>query len=151
MRVPFAAHTRSGLAILGVCAVAITLGATLRRPAEARDAGAEAVSLMALIVTPERFDNRKVRVIGAMRLAFEGDALYLHREDMELHIPTNAVWLSFGPDGPTADQRALSGGYVGVEGVFSSRFKGHWGRYAGSIKEVARIEKWPPPELDVRP
>jgi hypothetical protein len=133
--------------ILGASLVAMASGASVRMPPQAGDAQAVDVSLVALIATPEKFDGRKVRVIGAVRLAFERSALYLHREHMDLHLPSNAVWLSFGPDGPTPTQRALSGGYVGIEGVFSTQFKGHWGKYAGSIREITRIEGWPPPEV----
>ena len=39
--------------------------------------GVEQVSILQLIVTPERYDTKKVQVEGFLHLEFEGNALYL--------------------------------------------------------------------------
>ncbi len=36
----------------------------------------------------------KVRVIGFVRIDFEGNAVYLHEEDDKYAISDNALWLS---------------------------------------------------------
>jgi hypothetical protein len=38
--------------------------------------------MIQLIANPQAWDGKHVRVIGFLRLEFEGDALYLHREDL---------------------------------------------------------------------
>lgn len=103
------------------------------------------VSLVNLIASPARYHGKTVRVVGVLVLAPERNALYLHREDMENHISLNAIWLSLNPDGSDRSYRGLSGRYVFVEGRFDQTFKGHWGRYSGSIRDITRIEAWQPP------
>jgi hypothetical protein len=43
------------------------------------------------------FDGKLVRVIGFLRLEFEGNVLYLHREDYIHSILGNGVWVDVGP------------------------------------------------------
>jgi hypothetical protein len=99
------------------------------------------VSLMQLIATPERFNGRPVRVIGFCWLEFEGNSLYLHREDFDQGITRNAVWLDLGSPVP-ARYMELKGKYVVVEGTFSSSERGHFGMFGGSIKAIRRLEDW---------
>ena len=51
------------------------------------------VSIVQLLATPEKFDGKLVRVIGFLCLAFEGDAVYLHREDFDHSLTQNALWV----------------------------------------------------------
>lgn len=41
------------------------------------------VSVIQLISTPELFNGKDVRVIGFLHLEFEGDAVYVHRDDFD--------------------------------------------------------------------
>src|SRR6478736_10552881 len=91
------------------------------------------VTLVQLIANPEKFDERLIRVIGFLRLAFEGDVLYLHREDYENAILGNGIWVSVTPD-IRKQQAALNMNYVLLEGTFSSRDRGHMGMWSGTIK-----------------
>lgn len=99
------------------------------------------VSLIQLIANPNEYHGKLVRVIGYCRLAFEGDALYLHREDFEHGITKNAAWIDIGSKIST-NPRELNGRYVLVEGVFNANDKGHLGLYSGCLKEIKRIEPW---------
>ena len=45
------------------------------------DSGVEDVSMIQLIANPQVYDNKRVRITGFLHLEFEGDAIYLHRED----------------------------------------------------------------------
>ena len=51
------------------------------------------VSIIQLIATPEKFDGKFVSLIGFLCIAFEGDSIYLHREDLEKGIPRNGLWV----------------------------------------------------------
>ena len=95
------------------------------------------VSLLQLIANPSEYHGKLVRVIGFCRLEFEGDALYLHREDFEQGITKNAVWLNVGRE-ISKSRSNLSGGYVIVEGVFNAEDKD---LFSGCIK-VRRIQHW---------
>src|SRR6188472_601053 len=50
-------------------------------------------SIVSLLATPERYAGKTVRVHGFVRLEFEGDAIYLHKEDFDQRLTSNAIWL----------------------------------------------------------
>jgi hypothetical protein len=105
------------------------------------------VSIVKLLATPSTFQGKRVTVIGCVRMELEGTVLYLHREDYENLIPSNAVWLSFGESWPTAAQRSLEGRYVIVEGRFDATHHGHFKIYPGALTDISRLEPWPPASL----
>ena len=100
------------------------------------------VSIVNLIATPGQHHDRTVRTAGVMRLEFEANALYLHQEDHDRRVASNAIWLEFGPEVPIDRQRELSGSYVAVEGRFDDKHRGHLGKYAGTI-HVKLLARWP--------
>jgi len=103
---------------------------------------AENVSMIQLIATPEKFDGKFARVIGFLNLEFEGDALYLHREDLVQGLD-NCVWVH-RTDVMERDQKKLNRHYVVIEGIFDAQDHGHMGMFGGAIKDITRIENWPP-------
>ena len=62
------------------------------------------VTLVRLIANPEKFDGKLVRVIGFLRLEFEGNVLYLHREDYENAILGDGIWVDATPRDKEAEQ-----------------------------------------------
>lgn len=99
-----------------------------------------ATSLLQLIGSPDAFDGRRVRVIGFAHLEFEGEGLFLHREDFENLLHKNALWL----DVPLKPEFiAFNGRYMIVEGTFISGPRGHFGNYSGMIKDVSRYDPMP--------
>jgi hypothetical protein len=99
------------------------------------------VSMVQLIATPERFDGKPIRVIGFLHLEFEGNALYLHETDFCHSISANAIWVGVGWP-PDDKYVARSNSYVLLEGVFDARSKGHMSMFAGSVRNVTRLEGW---------
>jgi hypothetical protein len=67
-----------------------------------------------------------IRLIGFLRLEFEGDVLYLHREDYEHAILGNVIWVNVTPE-MTKQKNTLNMHYVLLEGMFSSNDRGHMG------------------------
>jgi hypothetical protein len=101
------------------------------------------VTLVRLIANPEKFDGKLIRVIGFLRLEFEGNVLYLHREDYENAILGDGIWVDVTPS--MEKQRAtLNMKYVLLEGIFSAGDKGHMGMWSGTIKRVRRAQLWRP-------
>ena len=100
------------------------------------------VTLVQLIANPEKFDGKLIRVIGFLRLEFEGDVLYLHREDYEHAILGDGIWVDVTPE-MTKQKETLNMHYVLLEGIFSSGERGHMGMWSGSIKRIRRAELWP--------
>jgi hypothetical protein len=97
------------------------------------------MSLVQLLASPERFDGKRVRVIGFVHLEFEGDAVYLHREDFERGLNPNGLSVGFRPDlyrrGATFNDR-----YVLLEGTFRAR--GGW-LSDGAITDISSADVWP--------
>jgi hypothetical protein len=101
------------------------------------------VSMVQLLATPEKFDGKLVRVFGFLRLEFEGDALYLHREDDTQGLTRNAVWVD-RTEAIEREQEKLNAHYVLIEATFDAEDTGHMGLFGGALKKVIRIIPWPP-------
>lgn len=99
------------------------------------------VSMIQLIANPQQYDGKPIRVMAFLHLEFEGNALYLHREDFDKSLLSNAVWISLD-DQQIRTSKKFSGGYVLVEGVFSAKDRGHLGIFSGSIQQVTRVQSW---------
>jgi hypothetical protein len=80
-------------------------------------------------------------VIGFLRLEFEGDVLYLHREDYENAILGDGVWVDTTP-AIMKQKTTLNMNYVLLEGVFSSGDREHMGMWSGTIKQIRRVQLW---------
>jgi hypothetical protein len=109
--------------------------------ASARSAEIHDVSMIQLIANPEQYEGLPVRLIAFLNLEFEGDALYLHREDYQKSILSNAIWISLTKQ-QVGSLKKLSGGYVLVEGIFRAKDRGHLGMFAGSVEQITRIQTW---------
>jgi hypothetical protein len=107
------------------------------------------VSLVELIANPRTYDGLRVRVIGWLRLEFEGDAIYLHRDDYTHALTKNGLWVQLGRDLPRGPE--CSDGYALIEGRFDARHTGHMGLWSGAIVDIDRCMPWgdrgatPPP------
>lgn len=101
------------------------------------------VTLVQLIATPAKFDGKLIRVIGFLRLEFEGNVLYFHREDYENSILGNGIWVEVLPE-MSKQSATLNMHYVLLEGVFSSKEHGHMDAWRGTIKKIRRAEQWVP-------
>jgi hypothetical protein len=80
-------------------------------------------------------------VIGFLRLEFEGDVLYLHREDYENAILGHGIWVDVTPV-VAKHSATLNMNYVLLEGIFSAGERGHMGMWSGTIKQVRRAQLW---------
>lgn len=93
----------------------------------ANPASADNVSIVQLIANPERYDGKRVQLIGFLRIEFEGTAVYLHCEDYERGIEKNALWINI-PAGISKEQSdAVNGQYVICLGTLDAAHRGHNG------------------------
>jgi hypothetical protein len=97
---------------------------------------AEVVSLVQVLAAPGSFHNKRIQVKGYLHLQFEGDALYLHKEDFDHGITKNALWVSV----PERWARTPDG-YVIIEAVVDSTMQGHMGMFQASLKDVSRLDR----------
>jgi hypothetical protein len=103
------------------------------------------VSLVQLIATPERFDGKHVQVVGYCWLEFEGDALYLSRDDQANMVYRNSIWLSVSRE-DREKWLGMRGKYVTVSGTFRADFHGHMGMSSGAIEKIDAIRVWSDPK-----
>jgi hypothetical protein len=102
----------------------------------------EDVSLINVIASPEKYKGRKIRVIGYLNLEFEGNGIYLHKDDYENGIPKNGLWVEMSRDSIQLPQiKKCIKNYVLIEGTFDLS-GGHMGAFSGTIKDITRLEIW---------
>jgi len=102
----------------------------------------EDVSMINLIATPEKYKGRQIRTIGYLNLEFEGNGIYLHKDDCEHGIPKNGLWIEMTMDSVQLPQiKKCIKNYVLIEGTFDLD-EGHMGAFSGSIKNITRLEIW---------
>lgn len=100
------------------------------------------VSLINLIATPERYNGKLVRIIGYLNLEFEGNALYLHKEDYDSSILKNGIWVDLPRKEAIEKTKEFSKHYVIIEGIFDMNDTGHMGLFSGSIIKITRLGLW---------
>jgi len=103
----------------------------------------ESVSLVNLIATPEKYHGKWVRVEGVCAFDFEGNGLYLSKDDRKHMHTKNAVWASYNTLGAEAYNLPFmfkfSSRHVLTEGYFDAHSHGHMGLFSGAITNVTRI------------
>jgi hypothetical protein len=99
------------------------------------------VSLVQLIANPKDYDGKIVRVIGFVRLDFEGKAIYLHQEDYRHSISKNGLWIDVTDD-ILKKKAEFDQKYVLLEGTFNAKDTGHLGLWSGSIQKISRFQVW---------
>ena len=104
-------------------------------------------SIVQLLANPERFEGKLVEIQGFVRLEFEGDAIYLHKEDYEHGLYSNGMWLG-ASECKRMDGTTFDAGYAMVVGRFTSQRRGHMGLWSGAIEDVQTCYKWPPHRRD---
>lgn len=95
------------------------------------DGNAREVSLVQLIVQPEKYIDAIVRVRGALHWEFEGSYLFLSRDHLESYDTASAaeVGLSKKSGAPTAEQlEECSDALVMLEAIFrkDARHQSYW-------------------------
>lgn len=133
--------------MLRLFSTAVILGAGISSGALAQTFGepnldSKAISMVALLSTPKVHDGQLVRVVGVLRIQFEGTALFLSREHYQQGVESNALWLSPDLTSLKASAEELSrfnGCYVLVEGTFQALNDSQLGPRSGAVDAVQRI------------
>ena len=100
-------------------------------------------SLIKLVATPDKYHYNKVSVTGFLNVEFEGDAIYIHKEDYDRQLYSNGLWVNLTETQiKRIDSLKLNKQYVLLEGTFNKNGNGHMGLWSGEIKDVTRIIKW---------
>ncbi|KFN41341.1 hypothetical protein [Arenimonas oryziterrae] len=112
----------------------------LMQPAVARAPAVEDpinVSIIQLLATPEKFEGKLILVRGYVHFEFEGNGIYLHREDYEHGLTSNGLWVD-ARECSQFNGKSFKSGYAYVAGRFTARERGHMGMWSGEIQQVQR-------------
>jgi hypothetical protein len=97
------------------------------------------VSMVELLADSEKYDGKRVRVVGYIHFEFEGNAIYLHKEDEANHLYLNGLWVSLEDGISSANCQDT---YALIEGTFEANKHGHMGLWSGMVSQVTRCVKW---------
>ncbi len=125
--------------------ITLALLLALSAPLSGEERSDEAIldcSLINLIATPERYHEKKVRVMGYVVIEFERHALFLSETDSDRSLTRNGVWLQFGDRASVEAHKEMNRGYVIVVGIFDMNMRGHGSMYSGSIQQIERMDRW---------
>jgi hypothetical protein len=101
------------------------------------------ISIITLIANPEKYEGDTVMVAGFLNLEFEGNALYIHKEDYEHRMYKNSLWVDIDRDSlKLSTINKYNKKYVEIEGVFSQS-EGHMSSCSGSVKITSSIYVMP--------
>jgi len=127
-------------------AVLVSLALILLCPNISRAQNQEPVDipLIRLIVVPEKYHGVLVRTIGFVRLEFEGDVMYPHKEDCTHALLGNGIWIDIG-EKHLRQASTLGMKYCLIEATFDANERGHFGMWSGSFKNIRRFEVWSDP------
>ncbi len=78
------------------------------------------VSIVTLLSQADSQKTKRVQVAGFLVLDFEGEGLYLHKEDYEDGLFMNSIYLALSPE-QKGQYKALDKTYVWVEASFHGR------------------------------
>ena len=103
------------------------------------DPSAESTTIAKLLASPEQFDGKSVRIVGAFRLQFEKSRLCPRHDDLVRGLTKNCLWISLdherlGPGAKTLSSH--NNKTVVMEGRFSMINRGHLNQFAGSIGRI---------------
>lgn len=98
----------------------------------------ELISLISLVANPTQYQGKQVRVIGCLRAQFEATGLFVSEADSRHAVTKNGIWLEI----EAAAYSQLDGSYVVVEGLVDATSQGHLGLWSGTIRGVARLDRW---------
>jgi hypothetical protein len=129
---------KSVLLILILCC------ASFRGVSQLSESTIKQVSLIQLIANPDKYDGRRVNVIGYLRLEAEGNILYLDIDDWRNAVSENGIWIDVNGD-INANRAHLDRKYVQLLGTFSTRKSGNEVG-AGSLIHIQSATFWSDPE-----
>ncbi|MBZ4187170.1 hypothetical protein K7B09_12645 [Thermomonas sp. RSS23] len=101
------------------------------------------VSLIQLIAAPEKYEGKLVALTGYVHLEFEGNGIYLHKDDYQYAMNKNGLWLDLYECNSRGGKK-FTDGYAYVIGRFTSSSQGHLGMWSGELNEIKSCQSWPP-------
>ena len=93
------------------------------------------VSFVSLLANPSKYDGLEILTSGYVHFEFEGNGIYLHKDDYDNSLYKNGLWISLATNVP---QKPCQNSYALVIGTFRAGSRGHMGLWSGSIEQATR-------------
>jgi hypothetical protein len=106
------------------------------------------LSVMQLTTNPEKYDGKLVSAVGYLCFGYEGDGLYLHKEDYENGIEANGINVDRTRQ-MLQDREKLYDNYVVIVGVFRRQQLSPAYISTGRITNVQKCQLWSQPDHPV--
>ena len=94
-------------------------------------------SLLELFAHPNRYQGKRVRVWGYVRLEFETTAIYLSKDAHDARVTQEALWIRLLTSYAASEKSRSGPAYV--EGIFDGRERGHFSLYVGGLVDVKAV------------
>lgn len=98
-----------------------------------RAAEVERVSIVQLLANPQAYEGKRVEVSGFVNIEFEGNAIWLHKEDFMRGLYQNALWLNVSEGGCVDASGMPLSAYASLSGTFTAKLHGHMGLWPAQI------------------
>ncbi|UTX49580.1 hypothetical protein [Chryseobacterium sp. MA9] len=103
-------------------------------------------SIVNLIVTPEKFENKKVIIKGFLALEKENNGIYLTKDDLTYRNTKNSIFLLLSYDMiDDLYKKKLDGKYVVILGEYYipkiEVFKKAYSKYGGVLNNVENVQQ----------
>jgi hypothetical protein len=95
-------------------------------------------SITKIVDSPWQFHNRKIRVVGVIKIQQKFAIIYDSQEKYKYGLYEGIV-ISINPS--ILSKQISDGEYVVVEGTFDSMNHGHKGLWIGTLYSITRLEK----------
>lgn len=103
------------------------------------------VSIVELIANPAKYDGKRVRLMGYIHFEFEGNGIYLHKDDQQFSLGYNGLWVEWAERATRSPE--CQDTYALIEGTFRATHRGHMSLWSGAITGMTRCMKWPSPAV----
>jgi hypothetical protein len=95
-------------------------------------------SIGALLANPSGFQERKIAILGFVRVETENDAIYPSEAAERAGHVEEALWLSFSRD--RLQYGEFTGRFCRVIGYFDPKIRGHMGVHRGGVRVLSMAD-----------
>ena len=132
--------------IVACCVCILCIAGCNKEPADysRSEIEGERISIIALIATPEKYDDIRATVRGYLHVEEDGAALYVAEEDAEYEAHLSAIWIGDFDEIYTFTKEEieqLGGKYVGITGTIDAQSYGPTKDYNCEIKRIENIKE----------
>ena len=102
----------------------------------------ESISIMSLIVNPDKYDNKIIIVDGFIRLGLKKNSIFINKESRYYNITKNGLFLNMKDVKDIPKKLSKECRYL-IHGTFSKSKKRYKEEWSGSLNSIQKFERIP--------